>query len=181
MSGDVAHIGVTGDVCARSFIGSYDCSFGGNVIRNRGADDRNGRSSFLCSDNSRSSVTHNQINAVINKLGHDGGAVGGFTTSQLNIESNLVAQLFGQCILEALSCLVKGNMLHQLNNTDGVSAIVFLCSATSAEAQQHHGGHNQCKYAFHNFFLLFLLGLIKFKGGSVLQQSRLSIQRKGFG
>ena len=181
MSGDVTHIGVTGDVCARSFIGSYDCSFGGNVISNRGTDDGNSRSSFLCSDNSRSSVTHNQINAVINKLGHDGGAVGGFTTSQLNIESNLVAQLFGQCILEALSCLVKGNMLHQLNNTDGVSAIVFLCGATSAEAQQHHGGHNQCKYAFHNFFLLFLLGLIKFKGGSVLQQSRLSIQRKGFG
>ena len=38
------------------------------------------------------------------------------------------------------------------------NALLFLLRATSAKAQQHHGDHNQCKYAFHNFILLFFLG-----------------------
>ena len=163
MGGDVAHIGVAGNVGTGLLIGGNNRSFLSHIVGNGSTNDGNGSGSFLGCDHSGRGVCHNEVNAVVNKLGHNGGAVGSLAAGQLNIKLDLVAQLLGQCILEALGSLVQSNVLHQLNDADivnlfasfsltGFSVGRCIGGAAGAEAQQHHCGHNQCKYAFHSVF-----------------------------
>ena len=155
MGGDIAHVGVAGDIGAGGLVGGYDSGFGSNVVGDGGADDGNGGGCFLGSDDSGSGIAHDQINAVIDELGHDGGAVGGLAAGQFYVEAYLVAQLFGQSVLEALGGLVQSNVLHQLNNAYMVSAVIGLLGAAGAEAQKHQGDRDQCNNAFHSVGLLF--------------------------
>ena len=138
---------------------------GGAVVGDGGAQNGNGVGGRGGGLQGRSSVGHDQIHLLGDKLIADGAAVGAVAGGVLLDEGDLVAELFGDGVTEALGGGVKCHMLDKLADTDDIGAVLGGSGAVgrggggrgaSAGSQgEYHGkAQEQDKRFFHFSFLL---------------------------
>ena len=147
-------IGGTGDVGTRLAVHTGQIQRHA-VIRHRRAQNRDIARSALRRLQRAGSVGHDQVNIIRHESIHDLHASSSLASRVLFIKYNLIAQLFGQEIAEALGGRVQRRMGSQLANADAIG--FFLRQSRAQTRQQQTDSHQNRAYLFHCGFLLKIL------------------------
>ena len=151
---DGVHIGSTGDIGAGGFIAGYQAAE--NIIGHAGADDRDIGGGLTGGLYGIGGIGHDEIDLGGNELVDNGGAVGLLALGVLDIELNLIAQLFGEELLEAAGGFIQGGVFGQLDNADlehlfiGVDGGGLIAAGSKAGDHQTGGSSRKKLFALHS-------------------------------